>query len=89
MERPQITCQLDAGAIYDNFFFKKNEFKFYCVKILVVILYEVHELDESWFHKFHVSPGEWEVLGSILGCDIPKLLKMVLAALRLALRFTG
>ena len=30
-----------------------------------------------------------KVMGSIMGCDIPKSLKMVLAAPRLALRLTG
>ena len=33
--------------------------------------------------------GEREVTGSIPGRDIPKPIKMVLAALRLALRLTG
>ena len=32
---------------------------------------------------------EWEITGSIPGCNIPKSLKMVLAALHLALRLTG
>ena len=36
-----------------------------------------------------VRSGEREVTGSIPGRDIPKSLKMVLAAPRLALRFTG
>ena len=36
-----------------------------------------------------VRSGEREVLGLIPGRDIPKSLKMELAAPRLALRFTG
>ena len=36
-----------------------------------------------------VSAWEWEVMGSIPGCNILKSLKMVLVAPRLALRLMG
>ena len=39
--------------------------------------------------NIRLRSGEREVTGSIPGRDIPKSLKMVLAAPRLALRFTG
>ena len=54
--------------------------------------YAVYRQKKTWnsgASLICVRSGEQEVLGSIPGRDMPKSLKMVLAAPHLALRFTG